>query len=277
VSDPNEGSAPPAGLREWLAGVDPAGEESVRTVRIGDVLCVVKRRRRSVAGALGYVARYLRAAFLAVFCRLFLGELPSPRVLLRNGLADEARRLRELRRAGCRVPAVLWEEPEVLVLEFVGDDLPYIARRADPGNRRALLAQAGVDLAEFHRQGHVHGGAQLRNITVRDGMLWRIDFEENIGGALSRPLAQAYDVFQMLASLMTMRRLSAEELSGLGTLMLERYLQAWPDPAVRRELERVARTLRKVTAVPGLARLPWRDVQGFVRVARILQCLLRTP
>jgi len=277
VIDPNQGSEPPEGLREWLAGVDPAREESVRTVRIGQVRCVVKRRRRSVAGTLGYLARYARAALLALFCRVFLGEFPAPRVLLRNGLSDEARRLRELRRAGCRVPAVYWEEPEVLVLEFVGEDLPYIAKRADPAGRRALLEQASLDLAEFHRDGHVHGGAQLRNLTVRDDMLWRIDFEENIGGALSRPLAQAYDVFQMLASLMSMRRVAPEELSGLGTLMLERYLEAWPDPAVRRELERVARTLRKVAGVPGLGRLPWRDVQGFVRVAGILQHLQRTP
>ena len=276
MSEPPRGEAPP-GVREWLAGVDPAREESVRTVQIGDRLCVVKRRRRSAAGGLAYCARYLRALLLAVFCRVFLGEFPSPRVLLRNGLADEARRLRSLRGAGCRVPAVLWEEPEVLVLEFVGDDLPYVARRADPAERRALLEQAAGDLAAFHRAGHAHGGAQLRNMTVRGGELWRIDFEENIGGALSRPLAQAYDVFQMLASLVALRRLPADELSGLGTLMLERYLQAWPDPDVRRELARLGRALRRVAAVPGLAWLPWRDVQGFLRVAALLQRLPDTP
>lgn len=88
-------------------------------------------------------------------------------------------------------------------------------------------------------------GAQVRNVTLRDGRLWRIDFEENIGGALSLPLAQAYDLYQTLASLVSLRKLPPEQASHLGKLVLDTYFAAHPDSEVRAHAAHRAPDLRR--------------------------------
>lgn len=237
--------------------------------------CVVKRRRASVVGGISYALRYIRAFLLGVVCKLFLGEFPHPGVLLRNGLDYEGERLRRLVQAGCRVPQVWLQEPGLLVLEHVGDDLSSLIRHGSNEQRLALSHEAGRDLAEFHLAGFVHGGAQIRNITLRSGEMWRIDFEENIGEALSRPMAQAYDLFQLVASLQSLRKLPADVMPGLGRAMLDSYFEANPDPEVRARLLRLGRLLRRVAwpLRPLLGRLPSRDIQGFFRVADTLLLL----
>jgi len=271
-------NAPP-GLRAWLDSVDASLEPSVRDVKIDGVRCIIKRRRPGFLQGVSYVLRYVRALFLAIGCKVFLGEFPRPSVLLRNGLAHEAQRLSQLLEAGCRVPEVWWQEPNLLVLEFVGQDLAYLIRKEDSTSRLWLARAAAVDMAAFHARGLWHGGAQIRNLTLRDGEIWRIDFEENIGATLSRPLAQAYDLFQMLASLVSLRTLGDSDARTLGKLALDVYLESNPDPEVKARLKRLARVLCAVAMPlrPVLSRFPSRDIQGFFRVADILQPLLLKP
>lgn len=268
-------NAPP-GLRAWLDSVDASREPSVREVTIDGVRCIIKRRRAGIDRSVSYALRYARALFLAMSCKVFLGEFPRPSVLLRNGLAHEGQRLAQLLKAGCRVPEVWWQEQGLLVLEFVGHDLAYLIRKEDTTSRLWLTRAAAADLAAFHARGMWHGGAQIRNVTLNEGEIWRIDFEENIGATLSRPLAQAYDLFQMLASLVSLRKLPDADARALGKLALDVYLECNPDPEVKARLTRLARVLCAVATPlrPLLRRLPSRDVQGFFRVADILQPLL---
>lgn len=271
-------NAPP-GLRAWLDSVDASREPSVRDVTIDGVRCIIKRRRPGIMQGVSYVLRYGRALFLAVGCKVFLGEFPRPSVLLRNGLAHEGQRLAQLLEAGARVPEVWWREQNLLVLEFVGEDLADLIRNEDSTSRLWLTRAAAADLAAFHARGMWHGGAQIRNVTLRDGEIWRIDFEENIGATLSRPLAQAYDLFQMLASLVSLRKLEDDDARALGKLALDVYLESNPDPEVRVRLKRLARVLCGIAMPlrPVLTRFPSRDIQGFFRVADILQPLLLKP
>ena len=97
-------------------------------------------------------------------------------------------------------------ERGLLVLEYVGEDLADLIRNED-STTRLWLAQPPRRIWRPSRARAGCGGAQIRNITLREGELWRIDFEENIGSALSRPLTQAYDLFQMLASITSLRTL----------------------------------------------------------------------
>ncbi|WP_043518648.1 RIO1 family regulatory kinase/ATPase [Achromobacter arsenitoxydans] len=268
-------NAPPS-LRAWLDSVDAAREPTVRDVRIDGVRSIIKRRRPGILQGAGYALRYVRALFLGVGCKIFLGEFPRPGVLLRNGLAHEAERLAQLLQAGCRVPEVWWQEQNLLVLEYVGPDLAHLIRKEDSTSRLWLTRAAAADMAAFHARGLWHGGAQIRNLTLQDGEIWRIDFEENIGATLSRPLAQAYDLFQMLASLVSLRKLDDGDARTLGKLALEVYLESNPDPEVKACLMRLARVLCAIAMPlrPLLRRFPSRDVQGFFRVADILQPLI---
>ncbi len=265
----------PASLAQWLASVDASREPSVSVIDIEGVKGVVKRRRPGLGRGVSYALRYVRAAALGAGCKLFLGEWPAPGVLVHNGLAHEASRLRLMDQADWRVPLVWSYAPGELVLEYVGDDMPGVLRRATPEGQRWFATEIALDLAAFHARGLWHGGAQVRNLTWHHDEIWRIDFEENIGAALSLPLAQAYDVYQCLSSLVALRGLSDDVALDLGTRMLEAYLSAQPNDAVRAALSRMARTICGAARVlrPVLAWVPGRDVQGFFRVAHCLRLL----
>ncbi len=274
----HDDDADPAGLSDWLAQqrAEPLAN-GIHPREIGGVPCIVKVRRPGAWRVFDYSARYLRALGLALFCKLVLGEFPSPRVLLRNGLPYEVARLRALREQGWPVPRVYAYEPGLAVLEYAGRDLPYLLRRAQPGEHQALVFSAGVDLARFHLAGHWHGGAQLRNMTQRDGRYWRIDFEENIGGALSLPLAQAYDVLQACLSLTSLGRFDPRLLPELGEQLLRGYLsEAGPQqtgPALRGVAATLSRTERVLR--PLLKRLGGREVRGFRMTADLMRVLLK--
>ena len=278
-----------AALAHWVASHD-GDRPGVRLIEIDGHQCVVKRRHDTIWTRSTFFLRYLRSSISAVVCVLTLGEFPSVRVLLRNGLDDEASRLRELRAAGCRVPAILHHEPGVLVLEYVGQDLPYLIRIGSPADRLQWMAAAARDLARFHAGGFVHGGAQLRNLMWGGALaridfegdvgaaLTRIDFEENIGAALSRPLGQAYDVYQMVSSMAGLRghEFNPVNRQELCDALVHAYLEANPDPAVRFQLQRMAKALARVRRLLGglLARAPGRDLQGVVHVADALAVMI---
>src|SRR5699024_9586732 len=106
-----------------------------------------------------------------------------------------------------------------------------------------LLEQLIVDLAEFHRAGHWHGGSQIRNLTLLDDRRYRIDFEENLD-ALPLPLIQAFDLALFLNS--CVRHLSRTEADtvAVGSKLLDIYFQAHPDEEVEQCLQRGYEFLR---------------------------------
>jgi len=264
-------------LSDWLRvhARDPSG---VKIVAIAGRRCVVKRRVFRWFDPLVYLARFLRSFTLSLLCRLVWGERPVTKTLLQNGLDDEARRLSLLAKAGRKVPAIYHHSPGVLVLEFVGEDLPHLLRKSDRAGRIAWMVTVADDLADFHRAGFIHGGAQLRNLMYQCDRLTRIDFEENIGEALSLPLGHAYDVYQMLSSLAGMRadEIDRTERQLLCNRLLQEYLLVNPDLVVRRYLTNLARAFRGVVIILGpiLRQIPGKDVQGFLYVSQTLRLIL---
>ena len=264
-------------ITRWLAD-HRAEPSSVHIVDIAGHRCVIKLRRPKLTDAIVNAIHYLRAGILSLICWLTLGERPSISVLMRTGLNDEASRLEFLKRQGCRVPTVWHHEPGVLVLEYVGQDMPYLIRIDTPAIRLLWMDRAAQDLAAFHRAGFVHGGAQLRNLMCEGLMMTRIDFEENIGEALSRPLAQAYDVYQMLSSMAGLRgeQFGPDERQALCLRLLQTYLQANPDPEVKDQLRRLGRVIGSIQRYLGwfLKRLPGRDIRGLLYVSDALRLSL---
>ena len=265
-------------LDEWLLlhAQDAAG---VSFVEFAGYPCVVKRHRATLFSPLVAALKYVRVIVLSGLCWLLIGERPSPQRLLQNTLQDEGRRLMRLKQAGSPVPKVWYQAPGLLVLEYVGQDMPYLIRIATPEARQALMRTAAQELAHFHRAGFVHGGAQLRNLMIHDdGTATRIDFEENIGEALSLPLAQAYDVFQLVSSMAGLRghEFTPAERQVLCHQLLDEYLRANPDPRVRAYLAAIEKKLTLVKKYLGwlLKWIPGRDVQGFLYVTNTLRLSL---
>jgi len=258
-------------LEQWLLlhADDPTG---VSFVEFAGHSCVVKRYRAKWFSPLIAGLKFAKVVVLSWLCWLLMGERPSPQRLLKNNLQDEAQRLVRLKDAGSSVPKVWYHAPEVLVLEYVGQDMPYLIRMATPEGRLGLMSRAAQELANFHRAGFVHGGAQLRNLMVSDdGTATRIDFEENIGEALSLPLAQAYDVFQMVSSMAGLRghEFGLNERQMLCHQLLAGYLGANPDPLVRTQLISIEKKFTAIKKYLGwcLKSIPGRDIQGFLYVA----------
>lgn len=265
-----------SGLHAWLD--EHAGDGSgVWIITIEATQCVVKRRQQTLLTRAIYLLRFIRSWTLSFFCWLTLGERPSARVLLRNGLDDEAKRLAILHQAGCRVPAILYQAPDLLVLEYVGQGIPFLVRRSTPAQRLDWMDRCARDLAEFHQTGFVHGGAQLRNLMFLHDRITRVDFEENIGEAMSRPLGQAYDVYQMLSSMAGLRghELTPHARQSLCDRLLSTYLSANPDQEVSFELARMGRAFKHVKTRFSwvFSWIRWRDVQGFLYVTNSLQRL----
>lgn len=263
-------------LKVWLSqhANDPAG---IYFVEFAGHHCVVKRQHTHRFAACRRAWQVLRVSALAWLCWLLLGERPSTQVLLQNSLVDEARRLIRLKSSGLRVPTVWHQTQQLLVLEFVGQDMPYLIRLANPEARLSLMNNAAQELARFHQAGFVHGGAQLRNLMMQDGVFTRIDFEENIAEALSLPLGQAYDVFQMLSSMAGLRghEFDVNERQALCEQLLMSYLKANPDPLLRKQLQNFERKTSFIENYLGavLRRVPGRDIQGFLCVSKCLRLL----
>ena len=250
-------------------------ENGVHIVDFAGRLCVIKIRRPSFLGALSYSVRFVRASLLSLFCWWAFRERPSPRVLLRNGVEAETERLLALHAQGYPAPDVLYYAKGILVLAFVGENLPTRIRKSSPQQRLILMDLAARDLAKFHQAGFVHGGAQLRNIMIQDDQLTRIDYEENIAEALSQKLGQAYDVYQMISSMagLSGEQFSEQERRALCARLLSAYLHAHPDPAVRSKLSRFGQLFSGVQRYTGwlLRRLPGRDIRGFLYVTDTLR------
>jgi len=179
-----------------------------------------------------------------------------------------------LYRAGCHVPQILHHDPGLLVISYAGQDMPYLLRISANGEERlSWVKQIAQDLATFHLAGFVHGGAQIRNVMWQDGVFTRIDFEENIGEALSKPLGQAYDVYQMISSMAGMRGIPIDELPILCEALLRTYRASSHDQAVLHQIGRMGLAMGALAdwTRPLLKRLPGRDVRGFLISADTLR------
>lgn len=178
-----------------------------------------------------------RAWASAALCGVLFGKFPSPERLLPGDVRHEALRLRKLREHGVRVPHVYLVTDDHIILEHCGETVEALLKATPPDEQRTRLLWAIVDdLIEFHRAGHWHGGAQIRNLTLKEDSIYRIDFEEQIGAALPLSFAQAFDVLLTFNSMI-------DHLHGdhqaLGIQLLRHYLDHVPSAQIINTLRRL--------------------------------------
>lgn len=219
--------------------------------------------------------RYWLMGALAGLLRL--GVLrPVPNLGGNAAIAREARRLRELRALGLRVPEVLAQQADGLLLadlgapdqaaRSLGEELERTVARGAP----ALLPpwQQGLDaIALVHARGSSLSQAFARNLVrCPDGVIGYIDFEDEPLGALSLAQCQARDWLSYLHATAVLLQ-EAGALAQAAALWRHRLDTLRPE--VHAELALSARRMAWMRRLPSDRR--WgRDVQRLGAAAQLM-------
>ena len=203
------------------------------TIRTGGHLYVVKFNRRESG-------RWWRESLSAAVCGMLFGVWVSPSALRAGDTVYEAQRLAHLQAQGIAVPRVILQHDDYIVMEHAGSSVEALLSHTQ--HRNTLLIPIMQSLVDLHEAGQWHGGAQIRNLILKDQHLVRIDFEEKTGDVLPLHLAQAYDLLLCFNSLTKYLAFDIE----LGEQLLSHYLQQRPQPALHQTLHRVLTLLLRL-------------------------------
>jgi len=164
----------------------------------------------------------------------------------------EANRLKQLAAAGVRVPKITLLVADLFVLEYCGAIVGTLINQWTPEIWRRELPRLATELGEFHRAGHWHGGAQIKNITLQDNVSCRIDFEENFGETLPLPMTQAADLVLFLNSISLTGPIDESESRRLLPQLIDHYFAANPDPEIRKVIGNAIPQLKRLAGFVGL-------------------------
>jgi tRNA A-37 threonylcarbamoyl transferase component Bud32 len=166
-----------------------------------------------------------------------------------SGMDYEAGRLKRLAADGVRVPRVALLTPEFFVLEHCGAIVEAHLANWPPATWRHELPRLASELGEFHRAGHWHGGAQIKNITLRDGVSYRIDFEEDFGEFLPLPVTHAADLVLFLNSISLSGPIVESEARKLLPQLIDHYFATNPDPEIRDVIRRGLPLMKRLAGI----------------------------
>lgn len=197
--------------------------------------------------------RWLQVFFMRWLVKKITGQpLPLRTLSLSdsaNSMDYEARRLIAMAAAGVAVPRVLHHCNDYLLIDHCGDVVAELLEHWAPDEWRSALPHLATELGQFHAAGQWHGGAQIKNITLRDGRFTRIDFEENFGEFLPLPVTQATDLVLFLNSVSLAGPIDDAESHQLLPQLLAAYREGNPqhsevDRVLQRTLPWVRRLIR---------------------------------
>lgn len=154
-------------------------------------------------------------------------------------IRQEIRRMERFREKGIDVPDVLYQAGATLVLSDVGQsmELHLYHLRPDPQAFDDLLVFCAAELGRIHAAGLCHGRPYPRDMTLTNGHVGFLDFEEDPEAVMPLATAQARDLWILFFQL-ARRAQRGEET-------LKRALEAWKEQvpeAVWRELRQIIRT-----------------------------------
>ncbi len=269
--NPRHGAVPavePGDYAGFLAAMLPQQTGAVESHRFGGERVWLKKAGPR-HGKLGYHVLALLAATLQLD---MLKPVPNP-----GGdaaIAIEAQRLRELGAAGLRVPAVLAQQPDGLLISDLGQNgrpavvlLERLEQAAVTGPAALMAAWRDglAAIAAVHARGLYLSQAFVRNLMhCPDGVIGYIDFEDDPGATLSLAECQTRDWLSYLHSTALLVYGAAPHAAGAHWhAVLESA-----DAPVRERLALAARRMRWLRHLPAGRR--WgRDTQR-VRAAGLL-------
>ncbi|MBL0355041.1 MAG: hypothetical protein WAS49_05985 [Candidatus Dechloromonas phosphoritropha] len=198
-----------------------------------------------------------RKLIQTVFMRWLVKRLTGRRLPLEtlalseatSSMDFEATRLKDLATAGIRVPRVALVSTEFFVLEYCGVVVQTQLKTWPPETWRRVLPRLATELGEFHRAGHWHGGAQIKNVTMHDDISYRIDFEEDFGKIMPLEMTQAADLVLFLNSIPLSGPIGECEARQLLPQLIESYRAANPNPEIMDIIHRGLPLLKRLAAL----------------------------
>lgn len=137
-----------------------------------------------------------------LICRMAFHQKYSKDSLEQGDIHDESARIRELHASGVLVPHIETENDRYLVLQDAGTPFEQIIQPLSASERMHWYLRVVEELALLHQKHQWHGGAQLRNHSVKNDTIYRIDFEEQFGHVLPPDAVGAYDLFLLLGDIL---------------------------------------------------------------------------
>ena len=269
---PLEGETPlpgPIDYAGFLQVTLPQQEKAVASHRLGDERVWLKK-----AGPRHGMAGYRAMAILSGLFRLEVIK-PVPNPGGEAAVAIEARRLRQLAEAGLRVPQVLAQQSDGLLISDLGESgrntvvLQERLEQAAAAGPAALVAawREGLDaIAHVHAKGCYLSQAFDRNLVVcPDGVIGYIDFEDDPGETMGVDECQVRDWLSYLHSTAMLLYAAAPQQAGAHW----HAVQADASDGVRERLLQAARRMRWLRRLPKSRR--WgRDTQRVRAAASLL-------
>lgn len=145
----------------------------------------------------------LKATISMVICSLIFRKKFSKDSLQQGDIHDESQRIKQLEAVGIRVPQIKTETHDYIVLEDAGTPLESVINALSEPEKMTWYLRTMRELALLHKKGQWHGGAQLRNHSVKNNEIYRIDFEEKFGYVLPQDAVGAYDLFLLLGDILS--------------------------------------------------------------------------
>lgn len=167
-----------------------AGKQ-VFPMRIGDRRVYVKKGRP----AKNPLGRLAQRALYGLTRNLLTIPTASP---VPGSVEHEVATLRRLASLGVRVPMVLYAERDYFVMSHTGETIhKYLKRKPECAGE--YLERTARELRRLHDLGVAHGASQIKNLTLLDGEVHFLDFEEIIPEA-QLELFKVRDIFLLLHS-----------------------------------------------------------------------------
>ncbi|MET3495151.1 hypothetical protein [Variovorax boronicumulans] len=259
----------PGDYAEFLRVTLPRQQKNVASHRLGGERVWLKK-----AGPRHGKWGYRVMAAVARMVRLDIIK-PVPNPGGEAAIATEARRLKQLAAAGLRVPRVLAQQPDGLLISDLGESgrttvaLQERLDQAAAAGPAALLAvwrEGLAAIAAVHLRGQHLSQAFDRNLVqCPDGVIGYIDFEDDPAEVMTLAECQARDWLSYLHSTAMMLEAAAPQAAG----------QHWHaalasvNGEVRERIANAARRMRWAQKLPASRR--WgRDTQRVRAVARLL-------
>ncbi|MDH6170151.1 tRNA A-37 threonylcarbamoyl transferase component Bud32 [Variovorax boronicumulans] len=259
----------PGDYAEFLRITLPKQQKNVASHRLGSERVWLKK-----AGPRHGKWGYRVMAAVARMVRLDIIK-PVPNPGGEAAIATEARRLKQLAAAGLRVPTVLAQQPDGLLISDLGESgraTVVLQERLDqaaaagPASLLAVWREGLAAIAAVHVRGQHLSQAFDRNLVqCPDGVIGYIDFEDDPAEVMTLAECQARDWLSYLHSTAMMLEAAAPQAAG----------QHWHaalatvNEEVRERIANAARRMKWARRLPASRR--WgRDTQRVRAVARLL-------